>query len=267
MTKRYQMASIGATPLTVTVRKAEMVTNSAGRVEVRFNREPSKEEAREKLLRVFDGKIEPVTASFRRIPTKDARVTAFGFIRDLESKLPVQQAETMTQISKNVFMDDADQSIWKIEGSHIVKTAKDDLQDIMDHVVEASNSNLFMNRLETAAEYPVADSLSKQPHLNTRYVCCLDPTTTELAFGAQVSEESVFDRKSRHLVPVARNTLVAYKELNGMDRIYDYEKTKDAVNLATAGESEYASYYAHVYDSQKPYLKMVEEQLLDGAIL
>ena len=267
MAKRYQLASHGvAPPLTMAVRKAEMVADSIGRLEVRFNREPSKEEAQGALTRAFGGNAKPVTASFRRIRSHDSLVSAFGFVRDVESKLPVQQAETMTQISKNVFMDEADQSIWKIEGSHIVKTAKDDLQDIMNHVVEAS-SDLFINRLETATEYPTADPLDKQPHMNTRYVCCVDPTTAELAFGAQVSNDFVFDRKSRHLVPVARNTLVAYKELNGMDRIYDYEKSKNAVNLLVAGESEYASYYAHVYDSQKPYLAMVEEQLLVDALL
>ena len=251
-------------PLTMRMEHIEQAGETIARIVARFNRKPTMEEAAARIAAAFRNDMVPIKGSFRerRKAMQGSGVLASGFVKKSKHNLPKEKAEAMTQIAKNVYMDSTDQSIWQIEGDHIVKTATDDLQEIMSYP-DMAPTNPY--KPETAAVHVA--SLDARPHLNTRYVCFVDPELARVSFGAQVSEDRVFDRKHRQLVDVAENLVVDTANLRGMDRIFDYESTEGSVDLANAGETEYAAYYDKVYDFHKPYFKTVERNMADKMLM
>ena len=260
--KRYGLSPVVRAPLTMRVESTSLATPTVGRLVVRFNREPSKQEAKEKISAAFGGHADPIAGSYRKTESGPTGLMAFGFVRKNNVSLPADHARSMEQVAKNVYMDKTDQTIWQVDGDRIVKTATDDLQEIMSYP-DMAPANPY--KPETASVHVA--SLRDQPHMDTRYVCYVDPETARVSFGAQVSEDCVFSRKGRQLVDIAQDLVVDTTHLRGMDRIFDYEKREDAVDLAKAGESEYAEYYSHVYGFHKPYLKKVEKTMAAKALL
>ena len=258
MSTTYELAAMGQVPLTIRMEHTELASPNVGRIVARFNRKPSEKEANKLVAQAFGKQAKPIVGSFRE-QMASAGCLAFGFVRLGKTRKPLKHAKGMTQIAKNVYMDDTDQSVWQVEGDRIVKTATDDLQEIMSYP-DMAPSNPY--KPETATMHVAA--LAENPCLNTRYLCYVDPELAKTSFGAQVSEEKVFDRKTKQLVDIAANLVVDMAQLKGMDRMYEYEQ---ANNLQNAGESDYAAYYGKVYDCHGAYLDKVEETLSARALL
>ena len=249
---------------TMRLEDKKQVGDKVARVTMQFNQLPTKEEIKEHLASAFKNAVEPVEHSFRLHPSAGLRQVVTGFVRKGKATLPKGSEKSMEQIAKNVWMDKVDQSIWQVgDDGELVKTATgaDDLSAVLD----IPNLSPVNPRAPVVAGMHVA-SMAPDPTADTRYICFVDAEYATVSFGAQISDERVFDRNDLQSIEIAEDLVVDIEHLRGMDRIVSSSEDDDN-EPDDFTEEALAKYYKHVFRFNPDYFDKVEKVVTKRSLL
>lgn len=276
MTSRFgrDLAGIGATArgrarCTARLEHVEQATEKTIRVSASFNREPTEAEVAEVLCdELFGKKVDIVPGSFRRRDTgSGSRVVLSGFLKAREGIRDLAQKEQLREIASNIYMDDADNSIWKLdqENERLVGTISEDLSEIL----ESASAQVApgVPRRPQVALASVPESIEGPD--NTQYVAYVNPEldVPAVSFGAMVDDDHVLDRATGSVVEIAQNLVVEVCSMRGRDKMLADDTSQEPKRDPMSGykQSEMVEYYRQVYGYNPQWLDQFEKVINQGA--
>jgi hypothetical protein len=235
--------------------RIDSVSKKVNRVVARFNRTPSFTEVSNFIERTINKDVEAIPQSFRVRKKDTAGVHVTGFIRAKKRSMPISEATaSLKEVASNVFMDDADNSIWARKGDLVVKTVNEDLSEL------ASKVEVAKTHVVRTPDMMLAKVSEFSGIKNTEILAFIDIESASVRYGPRVGEDHVFN-KDTGLIEIAQDLVIDSEHTQGLDyairgdeetNIEDPEKVVD--------------YYENLYKYDGSYLDKVEKQIEDRAV-
>lgn len=232
------------------------VSDTVLRVVAKFNRNPSAEELAHVMSNHFGNRVEVVAGSF--FSTHGAsvgRTTITGYVRLPTQEMPLSETAGMKEIAKNVYMSDEDNSVWKVVGSNIVKTTKDDIMEVAS-VAQVRPLNRFK------PEEALANVGAYQGVNNTQYIAFLHPETATIQFGARVGEEHVYSAEAG-LCEISQLQVAHIRNLRG-DDILDFAAAQEVASHYDIQRT--VDYYEKLFGDDPEFWNQLEDIIRNNAV-
>jgi len=212
----------------------------AARVTLAFNRTPTMEEITAYVHKTFNGQME-VIANTSILRDALSRVVVACFVKPVPDSRPLSETSACEEVATNIFMDESDQSIWKIQGDKLVKTVVADLESLLE--------TAHVNPERKTQPHTVIARTEFKGVANSCYLTFFDEESAAVSFGVRVSPTEVYD--GEHIVEVSDDCVIAHVYAHGQDATVATPVSKDAVALA--------EYYQQVYDFDADYFDMLQD--------
>jgi hypothetical protein len=269
----YEAAARKLSAFTMNVHDHEMVTDTLAKVILTYSGQPSKEEARTSIAKLFNGMASAVEDSFRPLTNEGEIRSIIGFVRanrevhpwDPKNREIAKNFRVMAS-NTNLLMDKRDESVWEVRkgatGSYIAKQGNEDLSDLV-YLAKASHAGVAPKFSQTA-------SVNADPQEFVAFVST-DSEEVEHGFVVQsnaakeATETAKYRPASMVVVPHGIDEPVAILasqliDIRHLDR-EDIATMGMKMTTASTDKAAQIEYYKKAYSYAPEYVNLVIQQI------
>ena len=242
---RQKVSSNAHLKIACSIEHMEKVANTTLKVVAAFNREPTATELAETLDAKTGRMLRIIPNSFFEVKNASSDKVLSGYMTLRSQKR--SSTKGLMALAKNTFMDKNDNSIWKIKDGTLIKTASEDIDDIIESV-EVTPYNKG-NPITASVNVP-----NKYGPDNTQLIYYVDPTMRTTQIGIRVGDDNVLCFDDQNTVEIASNLVIAVKNLHKVDMLPEEKAAIDSEDQA-----ELIDYYRQVFDFNPDYFERLTE--------
>lgn len=229
------------------------VAETIVKVVAAFNRQPDASELANELDRKTGNMLRIIPKSFFRVQGTGSDCVLSGYMTERQQIRTTTRG--MTEIAKNTFMDKADNSIWTLKDGQVMRTASEDIDDLIESVTVTP----YNKSAPVTASVNVPDLYGPE---NTQFIYYVDPVMRSPHFGVRVGDDNVLCFDDQNVVEIASDLVMSVKNLRKMDYLED-----EAASVDPADQSQLIEYYRKVFDFNPEYFAKMQEIIKNQAVV
>lgn len=245
-----EVASAPRSAVTASLEQLEVVSPAVGQVVASFSRRPEGHEIASVIEKLTGLEVVPHSAHIEARTTGRHVVVAHVRQRTVERTLDARTG--MREISSNVYMDKADQSIWKVQGDKIMLTQTEDLSSLIELATTKVRQARQGRVPEVARVAPVRAYVGPS---NTQLVSYVHPETASVDVGVRVGEDHVWS-EDNGVTEISQDMVVDTEYLNGQDTM-----GMELSSVDSTDPQAMVDFYAKVYGFDPAYLDQMADQI------